>query len=82
MKPEVVRDDQWQGFVGVYVNDSLELGVRNWFESSNPQALAQIAERMLEAVRKEYWQAGEATVRQLVELYADLRERYQVVSTW
>ncbi|WP_207787763.1 cobaltochelatase subunit CobN [Candidatus Thiosymbion oneisti] len=40
MKPEVVRDDQWQGFVGVYVNDSLELGVRNWLESSNPQALA------------------------------------------
>lgn len=74
--PEIVRDDQWQSFFDVYVKDSLNLGVREWFEETNPIALAQVTERMLEAVRKEYWDADEATVRELVKTYMDAVERH------
>ncbi|HRP97833.1 MAG TPA: cobaltochelatase subunit CobN [Rhodocyclaceae bacterium] len=73
--PEIVRDDQWQGFFDVYVEDSLGLGVREWFEAHNPTALAQVVERMLEAARKGYWDASAQTLKRLVELYADAVER-------
>lgn len=81
--PEIVRDDQWQSFFDVYVEDSLQLGMDEWFERHNPRARAQIAERMLEAARKDYWQADDATLRRLVEVYADAVERldYQAASS-
>ena len=81
--PEIVRDDQWQQFFEVYVEDSLELGMEEWFERHNPTARAQVAERMLEAARKEYWSTDEATLKRLVEIYADAVERldYQPVSS-
>jgi hypothetical protein len=77
---EVVRDDQWQAFHDVYVNDRYDLGLREWFEADNPAALAGIAERMLEAVRKGHWNADARTVRELVTTYTALSERHDVVS--
>ena len=81
--PEIVRDDQWQQFFEVYVEDSLELSMEEWFERHNPTARAQIAERMLEAARKEYWNTDEATLKRLVEIYDDAVERldYQPASS-
>lgn len=78
--PQNVRDDQWQAFYDVYVNDIYELDMRAWFETHNAETLAQITERMLEAVRKEYWQADDATVQELVQLYDELRLSHQVVT--
>lgn len=78
MDRNVVRDDQWDEFHATYVMDRHELGMREWFESVNPTALAQIAERMLEAVRKGYWEASEQTVRELVETYVDIAQRHDV----
>jgi cobaltochelatase CobN len=74
--PEIVRDDQWQAFFEVYVEDSLGLDLDEWFETHNPTALAQVVERMLEAVRKDYWEASEATLATLVEVYLDAVERH------
>ncbi len=79
--PEIVRDDQWQSFFDVYVEDSLGLDVREWFEEFNPAALAQIVERMLEAARKDYWQTDEATLRTLAELYIDAVERLDYLAS-
>jgi cobaltochelatase CobN len=77
---DVVRDDQWQAFHEVYVNDRYDLGLREWFEAANPGALAGIAERMLEAVRKGRWDADARTVSELVRTYTDLRDRHGIVS--
>ncbi|MBD9367094.1 cobaltochelatase subunit CobN [Xanthomonas sp. XNM01] len=77
--PGMVRDDQWQSFHDVYVADRLDLGMREWFERSNPHALAQIVERMLEAQRKGYWDADAATLRSLVETWNDLDARHDVL---
>lgn len=77
---EIVRDDQWQEMVDVYVNDKYELGVKEWFEKENPHALAQTMERMLEAARQGYWRADPQTVQMLKERYNDLAARYDVRS--
>ena len=74
--PNVVRDDQWQEFHEVYVEDKLELGLNEWFEEVNPGAQAQLIERMLEAVRKDYWEASEETQQALIERYTELVEKY------
>lgn len=76
--PDIVRADQWQEFTDVYVRDKYKLGMRAWFEQYNPAAAAQMIERMLEAVRKEYWKADRATVRELATRYRDLVERFDV----
>jgi cobaltochelatase CobN len=78
--PDIVRADQWQEFADVYVRDKYRLGMRAYFEHANPAALAQMIERMLEAVRKGYWQADAATVRELANRYRDLAIRRDVRS--
>jgi cobaltochelatase CobN len=77
---EVVRDDQWQEFVDVYVRDKHKLGLKNWFERHNPHALAQTIERMLEAARQGYWQADRKVVDELKARYRDLAQRFDVHS--
>ncbi|MCW5620614.1 MAG: cobaltochelatase subunit CobN, partial [Burkholderiales bacterium] len=76
--PDIVRSDQWQEFADVYVRDKYQLGLKDWFERANPAAAAQMIERMLEAVRKDYWQADAATVRELAQRYQELAARYDV----
>ena len=77
---EVVRDDQWQEMVDVYVRDKHRLGVKEWFERENPHALAQVMERMLEAARQGYWRADANTVQELRRRYRDLAKRFDVRS--
>ena len=78
MAPDVVRSDQWQSFVDVYVRDQYQLGLKDYFEQNNPAALAQMIERMLEAARKDYWQPDAATLHELATRYRDLAVRRDV----
>lgn len=75
---EIVRDDQWQEMVDVYVRDKHKLGLTKWFEQQNPHALAQTMERMLEAARQGYWQADDATVQEFKARWQDLSQRFDV----
>lgn len=78
MDRNIVRDDQWQEFHETYVKDRYRLGMREWFEKSNPTALAQVTERMLEAIRKDYWKADEQTQRELVQVYQEVAAKHDV----
>ena len=78
--PETVRDDQWQEFKAVYVDDKYQLDVNQWFEQHNPHAQAQMIERLLEAARKEYWSTDADTLQQLAERWQTLAERFDVRS--
>jgi cobaltochelatase CobN len=78
MDPASVRDDQWQAMFDTYVNDTRELGTREWFEQHNPTAQVQILERMAEAMRKGYWNASEQTRRDLVQRWQQLAEQFDV----
>lgn len=74
--PNIVREDQWQSFFEVYIEDKLDLGLDEFFEEVNPNAQARMLERMLEAVRKDYWKADEATVKKMIERYAEIVEKF------
>lgn len=67
-----VRADQWQEFFEVYVEDKHNLGMKEYFKEHHIAALAQISERMLEAVRKGYWDAPDEVVRKLVETHQQI----------
>jgi cobaltochelatase CobN len=80
MTPEAIRDDQWQEFFEVYVEDKYQMDMREFFEQHNAESLAQIIERMLEAVRKGYWQADEATVKKMMETYTEIAAQHDVAT--
>src|SRR5690606_13572093 len=76
--PDTVRADQWQAMHDTFVNDIRQLGLKAWFEQYNPTAQAQIVERLIEAIRKGYWDASEATRRQLIERWRELADQHDV----
>jgi len=69
--PEAVDGARWQELHEVWVEDRYDLELEAFFEESNPHARQGIAARMLEAIRKGYWDAPEATERRLVEVYVE-----------
>ena len=70
--PSTVRADQWQAMFDTYIADIRDLDINDYFETHNPTAQAQLMERMVEAIRKGYWDASEATRRKLVERWRAL----------
>ncbi|MEM6999015.1 MAG: cobaltochelatase subunit CobN, partial [Pseudomonadota bacterium] len=74
--PNIVRDDQWQSFFEVYIEDKLNLDIQEFFETVNPNAQARMLERMLEAVRKDYWKADEETIKKMIERYVEIVEKF------
>ena len=80
MTPDAIRDDQWQEFFAVYVDDKYDMQMREFFEQHNAEALAQIIERMLEAVRKGYWQADAETLKKMLETYTEIANQHDVVT--
>ncbi len=77
--PNLVRDDQWKAFYDVYVDDKFKLEINEWFEKVNPQAQAILLERMLEAVRKEYWDADEETLKAMIERLSELANKHDIL---
>ncbi|KRW62122.1 cobaltochelatase subunit CobN [Pseudomonas sp. TTU2014-080ASC] len=75
MDRSMVRADQWQALHQTYVMDQRNLGLNEWFEANNPSAQAQLVERMLEAIRKGYWDADEQTRKELTERWQELDEQ-------
>lgn len=73
--PEMVRADQWQAMHDTFIRDSRHLDINQWFERQNPAAQAQIIERMVEAIRKGYWDAPRETRQELAERWQQLSER-------
>ena len=73
-----VRADQWQEFYEVYIKDKYNLGLKEYFQKNHPAALAQLSERMLEAVRKGYWDAPEEVVKTLVETHEEIAKTHDL----
>ncbi len=69
MSPDMVSDSMWEEFKAVYVDDKYNLGTEAWFAEENPYAYQALVGRMLETIRKGYWNASEETTKQLAEKY-------------
>ncbi len=72
MDSNMVRADQWQAMHDTYVMDQRDLGLNEWFAEHNPTAQAQLIERMVEAIRKGYWDASQQTREELLERWQTL----------
>ncbi|MHA7837050.1 MAG: cobaltochelatase subunit CobN, partial [bacterium] len=69
--PEVVDAAKWQAMHEVWIEDRYELGIEAFFEEHNPHARQGIAARMLEVVRKGYWEPGDEVLQTLTDAYVD-----------
>jgi cobaltochelatase CobN len=72
--PATVRADQWQAVHDTFVRGIRQLDLNRWFETHNQTAQAQMLERMVEAIRKNYWNASAQTRRELAERWQQLKE--------
>jgi len=76
--PNLTRDDQWQEFFEVYVEDKLDVGINEFFEQVNPESQAAMLETMLEANRKDYWQADAETLKKMIERFAAMANKHDL----
>jgi cobaltochelatase CobN len=75
-RESAVSDATWNEIYSVYVDDKFNLGVREWMEKDNPHAFQEMAATMLEATRKGYWNADDATVKALARAYRESVARH------
>ncbi|MDX9787510.1 MAG: cobaltochelatase subunit CobN [Desulfobacterales bacterium] len=68
--PEAVDKSLWEQSYEVYVEDKYGQDIKAFFNKENPWAYQSMTARMLEAVRKGYWQAGKAVTEKLAAEYA------------
>jgi len=68
--PNAVDGAKWEQAFEVYVEDKYGLDIKAFFNRENPWAFQSMTARMLEAVRKEYWQADDRVTRKLAAEYA------------
>ncbi len=64
-----VDKSQWEQIYEVYIQDKHRLGLKEFFDKNNPWARQSISARMLEAVRKGYWEAPEEIKKNLARGY-------------
>ncbi len=69
--PDIVDDAMWQETFETYVEDKRDLGMKAYFEKNSPFAYQDIAARMIETIRKDYWKADDATRAKLISEYLD-----------
>lgn len=67
--PFAVDKTHWEEIHDVYVKDKYNLDMKKFFDKHNPWALQSMTARMLEADRKEYWQAPEEMKKSLAKTY-------------
>ncbi len=67
---DAVDAAKWQQVYEVYVEDKYGMELKKFFNKENPWAYQSLTARMLEAVRKDYWQASKPVTQKLAAEYA------------
>ena len=68
--PTSVDAAKWEQTYDVYVNDKYGLDIQDFFAQASPWAYQSITGRMLESIRKSYWQADDQIKKKLSVEYA------------
>ena len=69
-KPDAVESSTWDRVHAIYLEDSLDLGLPEWFDSENPFAYQEVMAVLVEAARKGYWNAAPDVLENLALDYA------------
>ena len=76
--PESVDDAMWQESFEVYVEDKHDLDMAAFFDTNSPFAYQDMTARMVETIRKDYWNADDETTARLLREYVDSVVTYGV----
>ncbi len=76
--PETVDGAKWTELYEVWMKDRYDLKMDEFFEEHNPYAKQGITARMLETIRKGYWDAPQEIVDDLTKMYIDQVARHDV----
>ena len=76
MKPKAIDNEIWDQYYEVFVNDKLNVGVKDFFERENPAALQEATAVMMETARKGYWKATPEQLKNIAALHSELVEKY------
>ncbi len=68
--PDQVDKTAWEQTYQVYVEDKYGMDIQEFLDQNSPWAYQSMTARMLETVRKGYWEAGEEIQRKLATEYA------------
>ncbi|MDE6238149.1 MAG: cobaltochelatase subunit CobN, partial [Muribaculaceae bacterium] len=77
MKPDVIDNELWNDIYDIYINDSHNLGIKDFFKNTNPAAIEEITAVMLETARKGMWNASDEQLSTLAELHTEIVNEYQ-----
>ncbi|WP_244602146.1 cobaltochelatase subunit CobN [Methanococcoides methylutens] len=69
--PDMVADSDWDEIYDIYVMDKYDIGVDEFLKTENPYQYQSITARMLETIRKDYWDASEEVKQSLVKEYVE-----------
>ncbi|MBU6392186.1 MAG: cobaltochelatase subunit CobN [Planctomycetes bacterium] len=69
--PETIDAARWEQTFEVYVEDKYGMDLKEFFNKKNPYAYQALTARMLEAVRKGYWQPSEEIKQTLAKEYVE-----------
>ncbi|HIH95437.1 TPA: cobaltochelatase subunit CobN [Methanosarcina acetivorans] len=69
--PDLVTDRDWENLYDIYINDKYGIGVSDFLKNENAYTYQSITARMLENVRKGYWEASDEITQQLVKEYVE-----------
>jgi len=75
MRQSALNENIYDDLYNLYVADSDNLGIEEYFDKVNPAALQEMTATMLESARKGYWKASDEELRQTAELHAAMTER-------
>jgi cobaltochelatase CobN len=76
MAPEIVEEFVWREMKRVYIEDIYNLELREWFNNNNPFAFQSIVGRMLETVRKGYWNLSPEELSNLAKIFQGSIDRH------
>ncbi|MFH1323514.1 MAG: cobaltochelatase subunit CobN [Methanobacteriota archaeon] len=76
--PRFVDAYTWQQVYDIYVQDKYSLGLKDYYAENNPWAYQSITARMLEAIRKGYWDPDENVKKSLAKEFEDSVKKYNV----
>ena len=76
-----IDDAMWQQTFETYVEDKQNLGMKQFFEEKSPFAFQDITARMIETIRKDHWNADQATRTRLLEEYINSINEHGVSCT-
>lgn len=78
MKPNAIDNELWDRIYDVYVTDSYNLGIREYFETKDAAALEEISAVMMESARKGMWHATDEQMANLAKLHTELVDKHGV----